>query len=206
MDEAQLDRLEGTYREDGSIDETSGRITLVEGIPIEEAPGRLGAGNFDLIVSRAVLEHVLDLPGAFQAMDELLADDGVLVHKVDLSDHGMFTGGGHHPLTFLRLSDRTYRWMGAEQGIPNRERLQIYRDLIDGLGYDYRILISGAISHEGELVPAVAELEPDMRRACEDLVADIRPRLAPRYQGLGALDLSVTDFFMIARKAPSAPA
>ena len=37
--------------------------------PIEEAPELLGESRFDLIVSRAVLEHVHDLETAFAAMD-----------------------------------------------------------------------------------------------------------------------------------------
>ena len=84
------------------------------GVGIEEAPAQIGEASVDVIVSRAVLEHVFDLDTAFAAMHRLLKPGGRMAHKVDLRDHGLFTDGGQHALEFLTVSDRVYTWMGEE--------------------------------------------------------------------------------------------
>ncbi len=65
----------------------------------------LPGGSFDVILSRAVLEHVYDLGSAWRSMDTLLAADGIMLHKVDFQNHGMY--GSLHPLRFLGVPDRS---------------------------------------------------------------------------------------------------
>jgi len=57
--------------------------------------------EFDAILSRAVLEHLYDPITALDDMAAALAPGGILVHRIDLRDHGMFDG--RHPLTFLTI-------------------------------------------------------------------------------------------------------
>src|SRR3954452_1969027 len=121
------------------VEEGRGRLELISGVGIEEGAARLERESFGLIVSVAVLEHVYDLAAAFRAMDALLAPGGLMVHQVDLRDHGMFSGGGRHPLEFLTIDDRVYRLMSSHAGSPNRERIGTYRDLLAGLGHDATI-------------------------------------------------------------------
>src|SRR3569623_3160712 len=52
----------------------------------------------DLVLSRAVLEHVDDLAATFADMYQALRDGGVAVHQVDLKSHGLQR---HNPLEFL---------------------------------------------------------------------------------------------------------
>ncbi len=47
-----------------------GRLRAIEGVAVEEAATALAGERFDLIVSRAVLEHLYDLDAAFAAMDD----------------------------------------------------------------------------------------------------------------------------------------
>ncbi|MCO5325478.1 MAG: glycosyltransferase [Solirubrobacterales bacterium] len=175
-------------------------LRQLEETPIEVAAEVLG-GGFDLVVSRAVLEHVGDLEAAFTAMDRLLAPGGRMIHKVDLEDHGLFSEGGLNPLTFLTVSDRTYRWMGeSSAGLPNRVLVGWYRDEMLRRGYDASFLVTNTIGSDGELdrfVP-LEGLEPD--RASLALVESIRDRLLPRYRGLEASELAISGFMLVADK------
>lgn len=169
--------------------------------PIEEAPELLGESRFDLIVSRAVLEHVHDLETAFAAMDRLLKPGGRMIHKVDLADHGLFTGGGQNPLTFLTISDRVYGWMGEESaGLPNREMIGWYQRKMDSLGYeaDYLITHLAGVEVEIEPHPPLADGLPASARL--DYVEEIRPKLLERFRSLSDLELSIAGFMLIARK------
>ena len=56
------------------------------------------------IVSRAVLEHVYDPRRAIERMAAALRHDGMLLHKVDFSDHSMFSDCAHE-LKFLEVPD-----------------------------------------------------------------------------------------------------
>lgn len=176
------------------------RLRVVEGVPIEEAARTLGLGSFDISISRAVLEHVYDLDAALTAIDSMLKPGGVLAHKVDLSDHGYFTEGGQHPLTFLTVSPRVYRWMGGEEGLPNRRRASDYARILKRLGYSPRILVTHLAGREEEIEPATEHPDAaDLDRAA-GLAEAIRPRLAPEFAELDAVDLATTGIFIVARK------
>ena len=114
----EAERAATALSDDAELGVDPTRIRVIQGVAAEDAPASLGEGSFDLIVSRAVLEHVNDLTGAFSAMDRMIAPGGLITHKVDLRDHGLFTDGGHNPLTFLTIGDRLYRWMGEHSGLP----------------------------------------------------------------------------------------
>lgn len=167
--------------------------------PIEDAVEILG-GDFDLIVSRAVLEHVGDLPGAFAAMDRLLRPGGRMIHKVDLRDHNMFAGD-LNPLTFLTIADRTYRWMGEDSaGLPNRVRIGWYRDEMDKLGYDAKFYVAGVVGIEDEFDPFVPQDELTLGPATTDPVERVRGDLLPRFRGMETEELAVSDFMLVAEK------
>jgi SAM-dependent methyltransferase len=86
----------------GSVDFGFGDI--VQGLPCKD-------GEFAIITSTSVLEHVMDLPAALREMRRLLADDGVLIH----SYHPYFGPDGGHALAIpdcpwghLRLPKHEY--------------------------------------------------------------------------------------------------
>ena len=87
-----------------------------------------GGRRFDLVVSRAVLEHVRDLRALFAAVSKVVTDDAVLVHKVDLRSHGIEHG---HPLDFLRFSERAWRAMSSHIDVPNREDALVEGNLVN---------------------------------------------------------------------------
>jgi SAM-dependent methyltransferase len=200
-DDAQQSRIyEALHQRLGEADRR--RLQTIEGVAVEEVGERLDPASFDVIVSRAVLEHLYDLDAAFAAMDRVLAPGGLMLHKVDFRDHGMFTDSGGHPLTFLTVSERLYRLMSRYSGRPNRRLIDWYRSKLAALGYESRILITRMVGREDELTPHVdgIVIDPSRDGRTLELLSSIRPRLQPRFQGLDDADLAVAGIFIVARK------
>lgn len=176
------------------------RFELVYGAGAEQA-GRIFAGRrFDLILSRAVLEEIEDPDAAFAAMDRLLAPGGRMLHKIDLSDYGMFSSAGFHPLEFLTIPSGLYRWMRHDQR-PNRRPLSYYRAKMSALGYRFRLLVTEVIAPGGyRALPQPVEGLPALSAAEATLIREIRPRLAAEFRALPDEELSVAGVFLVAQK------
>jgi hypothetical protein len=127
------------------IDEA--RLLCIYGAGLADCAARLRRDEppFDLVVSRAVLEEIYDPAPELAAADTLLAPGGRVLHKVDLTDYGMFSDAGMHPLTFLTIPERLYRRMASDSGLPNRKRMGYYKDQVDALGYASRTLVTGLL-------------------------------------------------------------
>ncbi len=101
---------------------------------------RLGTGErYDLVISRAVLEHVTDLDGLFADLAKVTTPDAVQIHKVDLRCHG---NKFDHELDFLMFPEPVYRAMASHTGMPNRVRAQGYLDL--GAHHGFALVYAGA--------------------------------------------------------------
>jgi len=199
----ERERVADVIASDGSLAEDTPRLRVEKGVPIEEAERLLGAERFDLIVSRAVLEHVMSVEDSLTVMDRVLVPGGLMLHKVDLRDHGMFSAGGMHPMTFLTVPPTVYRWMTSHTGAPNRTRVCDYRSTLRGLGYDVQLLVTHVLGVDEELVPHREELEN--ADASRQLVRTIRPSLAAPFATLAEEDLLVEGVFVIARKPAGHP-
>lgn len=148
------------------------RVVVRHGYGIESAS--IEEGGFDLIVSNAVLEESPDLPRGFTAMRRALRPGGRMLHQIDLSDYGIFSRHGFHPLEFLTVPDAVYRAMTGLSGGPNRWLVDTYRRFVDGIEVTHRY---------------------------ENLDAEtIRPRLLERYRALPPEDLAVRGIFVRAEK------
>src|SRR5215211_1472176 len=126
LDESARASIGNAIRLDAGIAFDVRRLQPLEGLAVEDLLHRFDPGSFDLVVSRAVLEHLFDLDSAFAAMDEALTPGGLMLHKVDLRDHGMFSPRAH-PLTFLTVPESVYRLMTRHSGRPNRHLVDWYR-------------------------------------------------------------------------------
>jgi hypothetical protein len=82
--------------------------------------------GYDLIISRAVLEHVNDLEKTFLDIDRALKIGGVSIHHVDLRSHNL---DRYREFDFLTVSPPVYRLMFSHKGYPNRWRIDKYREL-----------------------------------------------------------------------------
>lgn len=132
----------------------------------------------DLVISRAVLEHVDDLPATFTDMYQALREDGIAVHEVDLKSHGLHR---RNPLDFLTWPRRLWLWMYAHKGVPNRLRVNHYRDAITASGLETVLMR-----------PTLLANEQDM--------AEVRPHLAGPFKDISDQDLSWLSFWMVLKK------
>lgn len=189
---------------EGGVHTDQQRLLHLVGVPIEQAAERFEPASFDLIVSRAVLEHVYDLDAAFAAMDCLLAPGGYMVHKVDFRDHGLFSSSGQHPLTFFTIPDQLYKLMAYDSGKPNRRLIDYYRRKLAELGYEFRVYVTHIVGIDTEI--AIPQKYDPYGAHCPEttrtLIESIRPRLQREFRLKTVQELAVAGIFLIARKAP----
>ena len=193
-------RYDAAFLPDGRFDEK--KLLALVGEPFEAAGARLEPASFDLIVSRAVLEHVADLPAAYGQMHRLLRPGGLMLPKVDFRDHGMFTALGQHPLTFLTVAPWLYGYMVRHSGKPNRQLLSEHKKLVQDLGFEASYLITHVLNHVLEVSPHQVVLRPGVDYSEDDLaqVRQIRPQLAGPFRQLPDDELMVSGVFVVARK------
>ena len=179
-----------------------GRVEYIYGKGFEETD-TYAPDSFDIIVSNAVLEEIYEIDRAFDAMDRLLRPDGYLLHKIDLSDYGMFVNNGFHPLEYLTIPDPVYKRMVESSGQPNRRLVDYYRGKMAALGYEATIYTSWVLGNPKEIIPHKVTLEKgvDYTDQTLALISSIRPRLLPRYKQLSDEDLMVQGIYLVARKS-----
>ncbi|MHB0974334.1 MAG: class I SAM-dependent methyltransferase [Thiobacillus sp.] len=142
--------------------------------------GLSGLSNaVDLVVSRAVLEHVNDLPGTFRDMRAALKPGGIAIHLVDLKSHGLHR---ENPLDFLSWPTWLWSMMYSAKGVPNRLRIDAYRDAVAQSGLE------------------VIAMKPTVLASPED-VRRVRPDLAAPFMKLPDDDLSWLGFWLVCRKS-----
>jgi SAM-dependent methyltransferase len=187
--------LTGVLGDNGQLT-FSDRLRLVEGTAIEAAGPDLGRGRFGLIVSRAVLEYVQPIERAFAVMAAALAPGGAMLHKVDLRDHGLFTGTGNHPLTFLTIPTAVYRRISAHTGIPNRRLIDDYIRMATDLDFQCTVLVTHVVGDDAELEPHEAEVPADRLAPAAELIAEIRPSLAREFRDRDDAVLATAGLFL----------
>jgi SAM-dependent methyltransferase len=154
--------------------------------------------EFDVVLSRAVLEHVFDLDRAWHAMAKALKPDGQMWHKVDLRHHGFF--GQFHPLYFLTVNDRLWRLISSPDPTLNRRRRSDFRRLADETFEDCDLFITHILDNP-ELTPHRCAILESIDYTAQDLraVEDIRSRLIGPLRDAPTTELLVTGIFVIAR-------
>jgi SAM-dependent methyltransferase len=134
--------------------------------PAESLDQRLRGQQFDLILSRATLEHVYDLDSVFRSTTALLRPGGRMVHEVDFRNHGLFDA--HGPVYFLRFSDAVWRMASSHRSFPNRRRKSDFTRLTSKFGLSiYRMIDTGVLTDD-EMRAARSYL-PESRMSDEDL-------------------------------------
>lgn len=180
----------------------SGRIRFLPGVAVEDAPEALEPARFDLVTSVAVLQHVQDPDAALEALDRLLVPGGRMLHQIDLSDVGLFTGRGWPPLTFLTVPEWAYVRMTSHVGAANRRLVDFYRTKLAQLGYDAELLVTHVVGDERPLASPVGQLVRGTHFD-ESHVAHVdavRARIRPAFRGLAIEDLLTAGVFVRARK------
>ncbi len=203
LSQDQRRRFDEAISLEEGIDFYPNRLRVVYGTSLEQAAAMLDTTDkhFDIVISRAVLEEIWDLDTTFREMDSVLAPGGYTLHKIDLSDYGIFSDAGMHPLTFLTIPDSVYSLMATHSGIPNRKLISYYRLKMKALGYEARFFTTRVIGRE-ELIPHKESLilGEDYSAETKALIQDLRPRLSQEFRQYSDENLMVSGVFMIARK------
>jgi methyltransferase family protein len=198
--EAELFDQAVTLQSDGIPRFNPEKFAYVYGKGIEEASSALPDDSFDLIVSRAVLEHVYDIDAALESMTGMMKNGCYQIHKIDLRDHGMFSGSGMHPLTFLTIPAFLWKRMTFYTGGLNRNLIDYYRKKMKELKLDARFYITSVLGRDAEITPHKDYIQcPDDYSEKEfSSVSEIRPKLIRRYRNLESEDLLVSVIFLVA--------
>jgi hypothetical protein len=136
----------------------------------------------DLIISRAVLEHVDDLFATYADMHAALRSGGLAAHEVDLKSHGLHR---KNPLDFLSWPPRLWSWMYSHKGVPNRWRVNHHRQAIAESGLNILLF-----------EPVVLADQRD--------IEEVRGHLASPFQSISNADLSWLGFWAILQKSQRA--
>ncbi|HEY0762120.1 MAG TPA: methyltransferase domain-containing protein [Pyrinomonadaceae bacterium] len=197
----QQDAFDRAVDLSGSIKLSEQRLRCVYGIELSDFADTDTERAFDVVLSRAVIEEIYEPDSLFAAADKLLRPDGLMIHKIDLSDYGMFSNGGMNPLTFLTIPEWLYRRMASESAIPNRKLISYYRELMTRMGYEARIFVSSIIGF-GEIVPHKLRIEPGADYGVFELslIEKIRPKLQSEFASMTDGELLVNGIFLVARK------
>ena len=184
-----------TLHPDGTATLGGDRLISRYHFPVDAQISPLESNRYDIVVSRAVLEHLLDLDAGWRTMVRSLRPAGEMWHKVDFRCHNFF--GQIHPLYFLTVPDTLWNLISRPDPTLNRLRLPSYRELAAKDFQNVRIMFSHVMG-EGEIQPHVEELEPERHHSRRHLesVESIRPRLQPPFRAYSAQDLLVTGIFL----------
>ena len=157
--------------------------------------------GYDFIVSRAVLEHVDNPEYSLALMAKALKPDGMLLHKVDLRDHNMFSSR-YDELTFLQIPRWCYTLMTHGSGRFNRVLAHRYQDILDKSGLDYTILVTRLVG-VGEITPHVPweMIDQRLRTRAISMVKALKSSFAKEFQDVDDKFLSIAGLFIVARKA-----
>jgi len=101
--------------------------------------------KYDLIVSRAVLEHVNNLKETMLDIKRSMKNSGISLHQVDLKSHGL---DRYIDFDFLTWPKFIYNLMYCHKGFPNRWRVNKYKELAESSKLNIKKLI-----HTGQLDP-----------------------------------------------------
>ena len=130
--------------------------------------------SVDWIFSQAVMEHVDDLAGAYQACARWLRPGGVMTHQIDFRCHNTAREWNGH----WARSDLTWTLIrGARPFLLNREPYSRHRRLMQDCGFEI-------------LGEQLANLKDGIDRAA----------LATRFRDMSDADLATSGAFVAARK------
>ncbi len=199
----ERDRFDSAVDLTAEIKFNAEKLKCINGLALESAASELvrQRESFDVIISRAVLEEIYNPHEVFLTADKLLAPGGLMMHKIDLSDYGMFSAVGMHPLTFLTIPESVYRLMATDSGIPNRKTTAYYQREMEELGYEAKYLVTSLVS-KGSVVPhrALVELNGELSASALRSINAVRSKLSNSFIKLPDEELMVSGIFLIARK------
>lgn len=163
---------------EGDLDKGLGDAPLEHHVTDAAVPGMLPEGKIDLVSSRSVLEHCLDLDSVLRQMYSIMSPGGIGFHEIDLVDHRVYSDPErYHYWSFLTEGN-----LGEEDKLCNLLRSCQILDIVNEIGFE------------------VLEQSPGR----VDLPAGLRAQLRPEYQQFSDEELQVIGLKIIVRKPDTA--
>lgn len=177
-----------------------GPVKCFFGRPVEQIDRAFPAESFDLVVSRAVLEHVYSPEDAWRSMDHVLRANGRMLHKVDFRCHSFYED--KHPLHFLTVPEWLWLMVSAPDPTLNRARLSCYSGLLAKYGYQARMFVTHVADDPAEITPHIERTAEGYRPSPGQMrmLEDIRPRLTDPFRTASHEDLIVNGAFVVGTK------
>jgi SAM-dependent methyltransferase len=171
---------------------------------IEEAHQALTPDTYDIIVSRAVLEHLGDINVGWDNMVRCLKREGEMWHKVDFRCHKLYER--IHPLYFLTFGELLWRFISRPDPTLNRARLPVYRDLLAQTFKTWKLYYT-RIVNSPEMQPHPSQLLAGEHYTLSHVesVRKIRPQLKEPFSKYTDEELMVTGIFLSAHCKQSIP-
>ena len=183
---------------DGRLTAGGERLIVRYGVRIDLREVPLETKRYDIIVSRAVLEHLGDLSAGWRTMVRCLRPAGEMWHIVDLQCHNLF--GEVHPLYFLTIRETLWNLISRPDPTLNRARASAYRELADRDFRTWRMYFTHVVGGH-KISPFVENLVQGDHYlpGHVESVQNIRPQLAEQFRSCTVDDLLVAGAFLVAR-------
>lgn len=184
---------------DNKVNINSDKLEYIYGYGIEDS-GRVFKNNsFDMIISRAVIQEISSVKKAFKVMHSILKTGGLMLHKIDLRDYGIFTKFKNHQLGNLMFPSFVYKLMTNHSGLPNRVRISQYKKILTELNFNSIFFISHIFGpKEKVFVPHQTHIVFNVDYNDENLnyVEQVRGKLAKEFRRLPVDDLLISGIFV----------
>jgi len=107
----------------------------------------------------------------------------------------------YHELKFLEVPEFIYRRMTRFSGRPNRILVNSYRNLMESLEVDYKILVT-RLAGVGEITPhrPYKEIPKSLRERSIQYVRSVRKYFSSSLTSMTDEDLSIAGIFLIVTK------
>jgi hypothetical protein len=161
----------------GESSGTSGQPPLISYVGPAVATTIIPPASVEWVFSQAVLEHVDDLAGAYQACHAWLVQDGLMSHQIDFKSHGTSHAWNGH-WAYPELVWRVLR--GRRPYLLNRKPCCTHLDLMSASGFEVL---------EVKRTQQVSQLRQN--------------QLAKRFRDISDLDMTTSSAFVVARKCMS---
>lgn len=123
------------------------------------------SGEYDLVISRSVLEHVNSLEETMLDIKRSMKENGISIHKVDLKSHGL---DRYTNFDFLTWPKTIYNLMYSHKGFPNRWRINRYREIADKTKLQVKKLSPTGMLDQAELEIIILELSEEFKNISPD--------------------------------------
>jgi SAM-dependent methyltransferase len=156
--------------------------------------------DYNVIISRSVLEHVDQPQIVLRKMYNALKVGGVLIHKVDLRDHNMYPYS--ESVKFLELPQWLYCMMTYGSGYPNRFLFHEYKKALLALDPQSEFYIAGLHGVEEDMSVGykLEDIPEQWKKRSMDFIAKHRVKFSAIFKNVASEDLMVSSFFFVSRK------